>query len=120
MVNIKISKTIFGGFSGVKGYNEVAKRYKNYERAKEKHNEKEKQKQQEAMLKAIPEAKEDLERVIKIYQPALAEVKKSIDKDEGVIYTKEQAESFLSELQTMKDTLDAIQEELEPKQKVEV
>ena len=120
MVNIKISKAIFGGFSGVKEYNEIIKRYNNYERAREKNNEKEMQKQKEALQRDIPKAKEGLERVINIYKPAYEEVKESIKNDEGVIYTEVQAKSFLVELETMKAAIDEIQAELEPKQKVEV
>ena len=120
MVNIKISKAIFGGFSGVKEYNEIIKRYNNYERARARNNEREIQKQKEAMQRDIPKAKEDLERVISIYKPAYEDVKESIKNEEGVIYTEAQAKSFLVELETMKAAIDEIQAELEPKQKVEV
>jgi transketolase len=120
MVKIKISKAIFGGFSGVKEYNEIIKRYNNYEKAKAKKNERELQKQKEALQRDIPKAREDLERVISIYKPAYEEVKESIKQDDGVIYTETQAKSFLVELEQMKTTIDEIQAELEPKQKVEV
>jgi uncharacterized protein (DUF3084 family) len=117
MVNIKISKAIFRGFSGVKEYNEIIKHYHSYEMARVKNNGKEMQKHKEAMQRDIPKAKEDLERVISIYKPAYEEVKESIKDDAGVIYTEAQAKSFLTELETMKATISELSAELEAKKK---
>jgi len=103
MAKMKATKLIFGNLSGIKGYKRFEHIYQKYLRALEKKRDKEASRLKEELVAMLPELQTDLKRISRIYGKGAEEMK-----EDNIIYTQENVQSFLVELENMSNRIDAI------------